>query len=64
MTIEELIKKYKLNNSVLADVIGKRQSSFHEKLHQQRGNSFNNEQKDKLKNYLKGLANEISFIND
>lgn len=62
MTIEEIIIKYNLNQSVLARIIGKKQGTFNEKLHKLRRNKFTDEQRETLTTHLKSLSNDINNL--
>jgi len=62
MTLEQLIKDYKLNQSALAGIIGKSQAAFHEKLNNSRGNKFSHEQKCTIIAYLLELSEAIHKV--
>lgn len=63
MTIEEIIVKHKLNQSVLAiNVLGIGQGTFHEKLNKKRHSKFTQPQVEKLKDYLNTLSEDIKAL--
>lgn len=64
MKLEQFIEKWKINQSFLAKSLSITQGAFNQKLRGKDNQYFTQEQKDKLKEIIKGLikdANSISF---
>jgi len=60
--LEDFIIKHKLNQVVMAELLGIGQGTFSEKLNKTRYNKFNDEQKGKLKEYLLSISKEINKL--
>lgn len=61
MDMIKYIQKYKLNQTMLADVIGVKLPAFTQKMKGDRSSKFSPEQEDKLKKFIRKMAKEAQF---
>ena len=62
MTQKEFIKQYKINNLMLANLIGIGRSMYSEKLRGLRGNKFTDEQKKKQAAFFAQMKKDLTNL--
>jgi len=62
MTQDQFIKQYKINNLMLANLLGIGRSAYSEKLRGLRGNKFTDEQKKKQLEFFKQMEKDLTDL--
>ncbi|PIY11231.1 MAG: hypothetical protein COZ18_04445 [Flexibacter sp. CG_4_10_14_3_um_filter_32_15] len=62
MKIEQLINKWKINQSLLAEKLGMTKNSFSEKLRNKKSQYFSDEQKEQIRTIIQELHNDTDSI--